>query len=577
MTSPLPLMPTAFVGDWSPPEDARSNRQLLVTNTLDFATRRWVPEDGVERIDPLKRLLDPMFTTASWEYEHSKIGPLPGKLHPKQLEMLHNESQHRWALWGNQSGKTTLGAVDLVLKALGRHPLQKLGKMRMPPRTAWASALNWELWEKVLLPELLTWIPPERILDAPAPFKHSTRRDIILLADNGRESRITGKAAQQGESAYQSARVDDIWLDEEHPEAVWDEMQPRLLRFKGRTLATMTPLLGFTWVHGRMYEPVQTGRISPTLHSYTHAGIADNPGIEKEEIAKMTEELKYNPSQLESRLHGKFTRPTGAVLPWEPKTHLTVSEIKPEDNRMIILRGRGSWYGALDLGKWRFAFSFGVADRENNFLLVDEYFSQNQDMKTRAQGMHDILRKWKVPESISIPADCADPVGINELNEQFEAIGSPYSVYAIDGNLKAVTAGITRVENLLNRGAWKVRRGMGADMVWRLGQDASKAGQPIMGSRWMWEAANWQYPKAADGKVQKDEPNDKSADGADMMDTSRYIAMTFFPADPAPAPKKNLTPQERVAKEMQEFERQEAEDEGEIESTESRFGGVLRQ
>jgi phage terminase large subunit-like protein len=121
----------------------------------------------------------------------------------------------------------------------------------MPPFTGWASALTWELWEKILLPELLTWIPPWRIIDAPPPFKQSTKRDIVILADNGRESRITGKAAEQGADKYQSARVDKVWLDEEHPETVWDEMQPRLLRYGGTTLGTMTPLSAQTGCSSR--------------------------------------------------------------------------------------------------------------------------------------------------------------------------------------------------------------------------------------------------------------------------------------------------------------------------------------
>jgi hypothetical protein len=61
------------------------------------------------------------------------------------------------------------------------------------------------------------------------PRMHSTKRDIVIFADNGTESLITGKAAQQGADQYQSARVHRVWLDEEHPEAVYDEMQPRLL------------------------------------------------------------------------------------------------------------------------------------------------------------------------------------------------------------------------------------------------------------------------------------------------------------------------------------------------------------
>jgi phage terminase large subunit-like protein len=107
-------------------------------------------------------------------------------------------------------------------------------------------------------------------------------RDIIIRADNGKLSRITGKAAEQGAERYQSARIHRVWLDEEHPESVWDEMQPRLLRHGGDTLATMTPLKGYTWVHGRVYEPAQTGKVSIDRHWFSHAGLKDNPSITPE-------------------------------------------------------------------------------------------------------------------------------------------------------------------------------------------------------------------------------------------------------------------------------------------------------
>jgi phage terminase large subunit-like protein len=435
---------------------------------------------------------------------------------------------------------------------------------------AWASALNWELWEKILLPELLSWIPPWRIIDAPAPFKKSTKRDIILLADNGTESRITGKAAEQGAGAYQSARLDDIWMDEEHPEEVYDELQPRLLRRGGRSIATMTPLKGLTYVHGRIYEPVRTGAIPPERHWYSHAGIRDNPSITAEARADMLEEMKHNPSQLAARDQGLFVRPFGAVLPWEVEKHTI--EVTPE--RMILHQARGAWYGGLDLGKWRFAFIFGVANTDGELLIVDEYFEQTGDVDVRAKGMHDLLRSYRVVD-ISIPADCADPNGIRELNEAFERIGSPYRVYAIDGNLKARQAGISRVESMLNRGALKVRKGMGQGRTWYYGRKASNFGRPIMGSRWMWEIANWQYPKTAEGKVQKDDPDDATADGADMMDGTRYLIMQFFPADEPAKVKRTPTRAERIAKEMAELDRQEREQDEP--AVADRFGGVLRQ
>ena len=113
--------------------------------------------------DPLRVLMDPDHE-GPWEYEDSKTDlVIPGSLHPKQKEALLNSSRFRWLFWANQSGKTTLGAIDIALTALGRHPNQSWE----PPVLLWASALTWDLWENILLPELLTWIPPDRIVDAP--------------------------------------------------------------------------------------------------------------------------------------------------------------------------------------------------------------------------------------------------------------------------------------------------------------------------------------------------------------------------------------------------------------------------
>jgi phage terminase large subunit-like protein len=258
-------------------------------------------------VDPLAHVSSiPRFTATTWPYEFSQTDPeIPGNLHPKQVTALHADAKHKWFFWGNQVGKTTLGAVEVVSAALGRHPIYS--KLWQPPLTIWASALSWELWEKILLPELLTWIPRDRLIDAPQPHAHSTNREILIRADNGRVSRITGKAAEQGADKYQSARVHLVWLDEEHPESVWDEMQPRLLRHGGRTIATVTPLKGLTWLYRRVYQPWKLGKSSTSTTFCSHAGLADNPSIKPQEIEALSEELKHNPSQLEARLYGHFT------------------------------------------------------------------------------------------------------------------------------------------------------------------------------------------------------------------------------------------------------------------------------
>lgn len=494
---------------------------------LERRKRRRAAMGSSGPVDPVARLMDPTFDQRLWDYPESFVGPeLPGNLHHKQREALEHPALHRWLFWANQAGKTTLGAVDVVLTALGRHPLQRAGLVPMPPITAWASALSWELWEKILLPELLTWLPPDRVEDAPPAFAKSTKRDIVVTADNGEVSRITGKAAEQGASKYQAARIHLVWLDEEHPEEVWNEMQPRLARFCGRSLATMTPLKGeTTYVFQRIYVRVRDGKIPPERHWYSHAGVADNPGISAAAVAELEEEFALTPSQLPARLYGLFVKPVGIVYQFDIRKHgQPLSE-----EQVHALLARGQVYGGFDLGKWRWFFFFGVKDTDGTFLVVDEVFSQNETADVRARRVHDCLTKWGVTD-ITIMGECADPEELREINEALERIESPFRFYPVDGALKLKSQGITRVDSLLNRGALLVRRDLGLGYTWRLGRGASSNGTPMEGSRLIWEFNAWRYPEAPDGKVQKDEPDDASADGADAMDGLRYLMMFIFGA-----------------------------------------------
>lgn len=485
--------------------------------------------------DPLSRLFDPDFRATSWSYQHSRIdSPLPGKLHAKQRAALEAVGGHKhvFLFWGNQVGKTTLGAIITVLIALGRHPT--LTKWDAPV-VCWASALSWELWEKVLLPEILTWIPPSRIRSAPAPMKHSTNRDIFVTADNGRVSRITGKAAEQGADKYQSARVHFIWMDEEHPESVWDEMQPRLLRHGGHTLTTATPLKGLTWMFSRIYEPWRKGE-RPDVYC-SHAGLVDNPSIPREEIAGLARELATNPAMLAARLYGKFMRSTGLVLKPIPVRPMGDTPKERLEAKRALVR-RGSVTAGVDFGLHRFAFVLAAADHAGELVLLAEYFSQGESLETRATAVTAELERLEVsPYRIRFVGDCANPTDILELNLAFERIKSPYRVGAVDGEHKIIKAGIARILGLLGNGELSRASDLGEGQLWHEGRTAALAGRAIMGSRLLWELEHWSWPKTTERQpAQRDVPDDHSADGADMMAALRYLVMAwwFGKGDPDP-------------------------------------------
>jgi len=430
----------------------------------------------------------------------------------------------------HNSGKTTLAAVECVLLALGRHPNQ----WTEPPVRIWASALSWDLWERILLPELLTWIPPGRLLDAPQPYIRSTKRDILIRADNGKISRITGKSAEQGAAKYQSARVHLVWLDEEHPRAVWYEMQPRLVRFGGRTLSSMTPLKGFTWVYDEIYQPWERGELEGVWCS--HAGIASNPGIPPENVEELERMLSSNPAQLAARLHGRFAAPQGLALPYEPRRHL--QGWKDREITDGIREGRLDPFGGIDFGRWRFAFHLLVADRAGRVHVVDEYFSQRESLSERAEWIHVRLTALDVPPSVRLWGDNANPSDIVEINAAFKRIGSPYRVIAVTNEEKRREAAVERMCDLLARGALLFRRDLGARSVWRVGMRSDSDGVPVTGSRLLWELRNWCYPEPKEGKAQSQTPDDNSADGADCIAALRYALMSWWKAASHPQVKK---------------------------------------
>ena len=496
-----------------------------------------------DSVDPLVLLRDPAFVGTSWDYEYSHVGDLPCKLHAKQEEARTCGARHRFLFWANQGGKTGFSATEWVDIALGRHPVYSQWPNFEPSVVLWASSLTWELWETVQLPELLSWIPKDRIIDAPEPFAKSTKRIIRIRADNGKESRIEGKSAEQGRAKYQARRVHGIWFDEEHPLPIWQEARMRLVRFGGITLTSATPLKGFTWLYHDIYQPWKQGKSDPKLYFCSHAGMADNPGIPPEEVEQAKQDLRNNKAQLAARLYGKFAAPEGVALTYDPEKH--PETLSDEHARQLV--SLGSAFAGLDFGSWRFAFTLWAADRDGVVHLIHEEFSQREELSVRARRLDMVLREYGCTHTLRIWGDAANPTDIMELNARFREIAAeldrqrtvqgghtvmtevkPFRVVAVGMENKLRSASVERINFLLGRNALRFRRGTMEGRTWLLGYSASSGGTPVEGSRLLWEVANWCYPNPAEGKAQKQDPDDNTADGADAIASMRYALMSWW-------------------------------------------------
>jgi hypothetical protein len=131
--------------------------------------------------------------------------------------------------------------------------------------------------------------------------------------------------------------------------------------------------------------------------------------------------------------------------------------------------------------------------------------------------------------------------GGEERDEDGEETGgwikSSLRVIAVANENKARKNAVQRINKLLDANALLFVRSVGADHKWLLGANASQAGTETCRSRLMWEIDNWAVPVPKEGEAQDDNPDDDTADGADLIAASRYALMSHLrkakePEDP---------------------------------------------
>jgi len=290
---------------------------------------------------------------------------------------------------------------------------------------------------------------------------------------------------------------------------------------------------------------------APTVldgHACSHAGVADNPAIGEEEIVALERSLAHDPAQLAARLHGRFTRPVGLALRFDPERHYE----RMDEDSVAALIERGKPMAGIDFGAWRFAFVFAVVDRLGRIHVTHEIFSQRngvtavgETLAERAAAIDALLTRLEIGPGVPIWGDLANTQDIIEINAEFRRLGSGYVVMPVAAENKIRTTSVERLNGLLERDALLVRRSIGEDQVWRLGQSAAREGDPVLGSRLTWEIGAWRYPEPSrslrpgvEERAQGQDPADDTADGADMIAALRYMVMSWWTAAKGEKPRR---------------------------------------
>jgi phage terminase large subunit-like protein len=208
-------------------------------------------------------------------------------------------------LGGNGTGKTRIGAFNVIAHAAGVHP-KRLG---LPPMSIRCVAPSFEDGvKKIMLPKFYdSQLMPDGVIMGPMLPQSIVRKNFD---DRGRkivlknDSIIEFMTHDQSVLQHAGAERDGIWWDEEPPKKLWNEGKARLRAAKGggKMWLTMTPPFDPTaepsWTGEELYK-AKPGNVG----IYT-ACMADNPAITKEFIDQFT--LGMTPEEVDVRVYGRY-------------------------------------------------------------------------------------------------------------------------------------------------------------------------------------------------------------------------------------------------------------------------------
>ena len=199
------------------------------------------------------------------------------------VAILNGEAKTFEISGGNQSGKSSLGAVVCTICLTGIIPLSirsrvNLEKFQMIQRDLLSLALDHTYSYVISQAKVFKYLPQNQI-------GHFSKEFRILTTKN--QSSIMFRSVESGEEKVQGFEVNGVWVDEEPKnELIWDEAILRTVTRRGWMLLTFSPLMGLTWAYHKLYKKAFSYTFSENIH-----GIPEEVGLVHtvEEINKMRE------------------------------------------------------------------------------------------------------------------------------------------------------------------------------------------------------------------------------------------------------------------------------------------------
>lgn len=267
-----------------------------------------------------------------------------------QKAFLLSNKKVRFLSGANRSGKSEVGAVDVISRATGVLPdaiREDFNQSLIRPGEYWVSSLDFPSSRDITQKKIAKFLPKR--LDAGFNKEFKLQRTLT-------GSEVGFKSADSGRDKYQGTSKLGVWQDEEHPEDVYMESFMRTTDCSGFLSITFSPIKGLTWAYQKLYKragryisstnihgiPEEVGMVhtaeeikllkqrklvinvnqdsagDPDIDVFVMS-IYDNPFLPDAEIQRAERIYANEPTQYNARILGRFTKLTGKnVFPIEP-------------------------------------------------------------------------------------------------------------------------------------------------------------------------------------------------------------------------------------------------------------------
>lgn len=419
--------------------------------------------------------------------------------------------------------------AEIFWRCEGTHPYKKT---HTPPVHTWWVVPSYSFWEEVVVDSGLwaDWAPRQGV-----NIRHHPQ--LKLEFDNG--STCTIMSQEMGLRRFMGAAPRFICVDEKCDEAIFGELVTRIVTSRGQLLYAATLVEGVGWEYDALWLPGTSGE-SEDVYAFTAALCARDPSRELEigkplvphlsrrQILQLARTIP-DPQMRNVRIFGEIAGRTGLILPYDRDIHL----IDP-----ISIKDWWPVWAGCDPAFRGFAVAFMTVTPEGHTVMWDEYFSQRQPARKRTDAIRRKYDKLKRPldDDLILYVDTANPQEVIEMNTWFYELEAPIVATTLEQSRKLIKPGIDRMIYMMDpndelkypaQNLWgSPKLLLFNDMRSTFVDQKGEAYKDV--SRTTWEMQRWQWKKPSDGRVEKDEPDDYSADGAHMMDALRYALMARF-------------------------------------------------